>query len=111
MKFVTIASFPDLFEANVMKFRLENEGIECFLLDEHLASIRPHLAGLSTYGVRLQVVEKDVGAALKVLKEANYDSNEYPGISTGTRKNINRYFIPIFLAITVILWILFNLLG
>jgi hypothetical protein len=109
MKFVTVASFPDPFDANVMKFRLENEGIECFLLEEHLASIRPHLATLSANGVRLQVAEKDVEAAVKVLKEADYYNNDYPANNAPTQRNIRKYFLPIVLIIIAVLLFIFLL--
>lgn len=63
---VTIATFAAPWEAQLARARLESEGIEARLFDEHLARL-----GLSNAigGVRLQVREEDASSALALLQK------------------------------------------
>ena len=63
---VTVASFPDVPEAQLAKERLELEGIQAFVVDALTAGVMPYLTG-STGGVRLQVTSKDAERAREVL--------------------------------------------
>lgn len=79
MDFVTVARFSNSFDMHVIKFRLENEGIECFVRDEHTITANP-LYDIPMGGIKLQVMEKDLEAAREILKDASY--NDSGSIST-----------------------------
>ena len=63
MALVEVASFQDLFAAEIVKGRLESEGIETVLFDGGLSSL-----GLGTMSpARLMVDESDSEAALRLI--------------------------------------------
>lgn len=55
------------FEANLIKGRLENEGIEGFLINENITTLMPHLNPISGSGVQLMVFQKDLEKAREIL--------------------------------------------
>jgi hypothetical protein len=63
---VTVASYPDVAEAELAKERLELEGIRAFVIDAQTAGVMPFLTG-ATGGVRVQVEPKDVERSREVL--------------------------------------------
>jgi len=63
---VTVATFPDVAEAELAKERLELEGIRAFVIDAQAAGVMPYLAG-AMGGVRVQVEPKDVERAREIL--------------------------------------------
>ncbi len=63
---VTVASFPDVAEAELAKERLELEGIRAFVIDAQAAGVMPYLAS-ATGGVRVQVEPKDAATAKEIL--------------------------------------------
>jgi hypothetical protein len=63
---VTVASFPDVAEAQLARERLELEGIRAFVVDGQTAGVMPFLTN-STGGVRVQVSSDDVERAKEVL--------------------------------------------
>ena len=65
-RLVTVATFNQPIEAHVVKGRLESEGIETFLADEHVISMNPFYSN-AVGGVKVQVAEEDVEEALKIL--------------------------------------------
>lgn len=62
----TVARFATPHEAHLARLRLESEGIEAFLADEHLNRIQP-LLGPALGWVRLQVADEDLLAARRIL--------------------------------------------
>jgi len=64
--FVTIASFPDVAEAELARERLALEGIRAFVLGAQTAGVMPYLTG-ATGGVRVQVEPKDAARAREIL--------------------------------------------
>ncbi len=64
MQLITVCTFSDITEAYIVKGRLENEGVPCYIADENINTLRPSL-GLVWGGIKLQV-EK----ALTILKQA-----------------------------------------
>ena len=70
----TIASFDHTLDANLAKTRLEAEGIDCVLTDEHITSMNwfwvPAIGG-----VRLQVRESDARRALEILEGESDDED------------------------------------
>ena len=63
---VTVATFPDVAEAELAKERLELEKIRAFVLDAQSAGVMPYLAG-AFGGVRVQVEPKDLARAKEIL--------------------------------------------
>jgi hypothetical protein len=74
MDLVTIKRYASDMEAQLMKARLESEGIYVLLLDEHRSSASPvhHLAG---GGVKLQVWDRDIEKAGKIIQESISESS------------------------------------
>ncbi len=62
---VTIASFPDVSEAELARERLELEGVRAFVLGATTAGVMPYLAGAS--GVAVQVAPADAERAREIL--------------------------------------------
>ncbi len=65
-KLITIATFPDALKAQIMRGRLEAEGIPAFIADEHTITNQPYLY-MAYGGVRLQVAEQDQSRAQAVI--------------------------------------------
>lgn len=63
---ITVASFPDVPEAELARERLELEGIQAFAIDVRAAGVMPFLAATSGR-VRVQVAPKDVERAKEIL--------------------------------------------
>jgi hypothetical protein len=63
---VTVASFPDVSEAELARERLELEGIRAFVVGAQTAGVMPFLLS-GTGGVRVQVEPKDVERAKEIL--------------------------------------------
>jgi hypothetical protein len=63
---VTVASFPDVAEAELARERLETEGIRAFVVGAQTAGVMPYLASASG-GVRVQVAPKDIERATEIL--------------------------------------------
>lgn len=69
MKWVTIYRFTYQHEALTICSKLEAEGIECVLQDQLTAQVMP-LYSNALGGIKLQVKESDVPAALEILMQA-----------------------------------------
>ncbi|MEO1050608.1 MAG: DUF2007 domain-containing protein [Bacteroidota bacterium] len=68
-KFTTIATFQYPHEVQVVKGKLESEGIEVFLKDELTIQVDNFLSN-AMGGVKLQVRESDINRAVPILHEA-----------------------------------------
>jgi len=68
MALVTLKRFDDTISAHLMKARLESEGIESFLFDEHTVAINP-LESFALGGIKLKIHERDKSHALRILEE------------------------------------------
>lgn len=66
MDLVTVATFPDLPEAELAKERLESEGIQAFVLHENTAGVMPFLTPGSG-GIHVQVGNADAERAREIL--------------------------------------------
>jgi hypothetical protein len=67
-KIVVYRTFYNPIEANIVKAKLEDAHISCFLTDEHVATIQP-LFNQAIGGVKLNVFEKDIIAINELLLE------------------------------------------
>ena len=65
---VTVAAFPFPLKAHVFRTLLESEGIPCFVLNENISRVYPHLT-YATGGVVLKVRESDAEKAQQILRE------------------------------------------
>lgn len=65
-KLVTIGRFSQPLEAWLAKTKLESEGIECFLMDEHIVTMN-WLYSNAVGGVKLKVREEDAEKAKRIL--------------------------------------------
>lgn len=65
-KIIVYRTFYNPIEANIIKAKLEDSGIPCFLTDENVATIQP-LFNQAIGGVKLNVFEKDVAQINELL--------------------------------------------
>ncbi|OSZ78874.1 hypothetical protein CAP35_11670 [Chitinophagaceae bacterium IBVUCB1] len=70
-RLVTIAVFAVAFQAQLLKGRLEADGIPCFIKDEHTVQVNPMLNN-ALGGIKLQVMEEDVPTAVGLLRYSGY---------------------------------------
>lgn len=94
---------------HVVKGRLEADGIECFVRDEHTITTIP-IYDIALGGIKLQVQEKDVEAAKEILKTVSYnDSGSLSSFNVfnNTKKETSplRIFLIILLAILMLLFL------
>lgn len=68
METVTIQSFDNYFSANIILSKLQQAGIQCFLLDEATATIYPVLLN-AIGGIKLVVDVQDAEQASLLLRE------------------------------------------
>ena len=66
MDLVSVATFPDLPEAELAKERLETEGIRAFVLHENTAGVMPFLTS-GEGGIHVQVASTDAARAKEIL--------------------------------------------
>ncbi len=78
---VTIATFSTAVEADLARARLESEGIECFLADEHTVTVN-WLYSQAVGGVKLQVREADAQRAVEILKGTSTLAEDAEGRET-----------------------------
>lgn len=76
MKFVELAVFNNYIEAHIVQSRLEEEGVRCWLQNEHSATIAPYLTQ-AIGGIRMMVSETQLDRALEIL---NDNRNDEPGL-------------------------------
>ena len=123
MTFRLLTSYPSLSDAHMARSILVEEGIECFLSDEHLVGANPLLVN-AVGGVRLFVAPGEVERAREVLgiEEPSADETQRPAlrlvvdnapvefaprgsqrcIACGAAKLRAIPKVPIFLAITIL---------
>lgn len=70
MRFVTIRSFDNYIDANIMLGKLQAEDVHCFLVDEYTATINPFLSN-AIGGIKLNVPEAEAIKARELL--VNFD--------------------------------------
>jgi hypothetical protein len=70
-RFVTLASFNYVHESQIMRAILENNGIICFIRNEHTMYMQPFF-DTSGKGIRLEVAAEDEEDARRVLINSGY---------------------------------------
>lgn len=66
MELVTVKTFDNYFSASIILTRLESDGIECYLKDEHTVTIDPILSN-AIGGIKLVVKKEDEAEVNKLL--------------------------------------------
>jgi hypothetical protein len=73
MNYIQLRSFDNYINANIQLGMLQNEGINCHLLDEYIITIDPLLSP-AIGGMKLMVHETQAQRAMKLLEETeNHD--------------------------------------
>ena len=67
-KIIVHSTYYNGIEANIIKARLEDSDIPCFLTDEHISTIQP-LYNQAVGGVKLHVFEKDLDRINELLTD------------------------------------------
>lgn len=80
MDLITIKTFDSPIEMHTYKARLESEGIECFVKDEHSVTINP-LGSNALGGIKLRVNRVDAELALSIVDSIQ---NEFSRGDDGT---------------------------
>jgi ribosomal protein L37AE/L43A len=70
MEFVLLRSFDNYIEAHMVMGRLEEEGIHCWLKDEHIVTINPILSN-AVGGIKLMVPKEQEQEAQTLLQQLN----------------------------------------
>ena len=68
MDFVSVASYDSYIPAHIALGRLQEEGINCWLRDEHSVTIDPFLSN-AIGGIKLMVVSSQSERAISILKD------------------------------------------
>lgn len=72
MDAVTVRTFDNYFNANLMLTKLQDAGIDCYLYDEFTVTIDPLLTN-AIGGIKLVVKNADKKTALELLKQFDED--------------------------------------
>lgn len=65
----TLKTCTDAIEANLIRTKLESEGITCFLINENFTNLMPHFHNMLGSGVIIKVTDIDYPQAKKLLDE------------------------------------------
>ncbi|MDD2411683.1 MAG: DUF2007 domain-containing protein [Dysgonamonadaceae bacterium] len=68
MKTVILITSESLAEAHILKGRLLNEGIDCFLTNENFVNLMPLCNNMLGSGIQLMINERDSKKAREILK-------------------------------------------
>jgi len=77
-EWITFLTFKHSVEAHMIKTKLESEGIDVFLKNEHMAQVLPYVSEPAG-PIKLQVREGDIGRATSLLKASGYLKQEKRG--------------------------------
>ena len=66
MNFIPLRSYDNYVDAHIIMGRLNEEGINCWLKDENVATITPFLSN-AMGGIKLMVAESQVERAIDII--------------------------------------------
>jgi hypothetical protein len=77
MDFVLLQVFTNYIEAHIVKGRLQDQGVNCWLEGEHLSAliVDPILTN-AIAGIKLMVAKEDADRALEILNQQQDEFNE-----------------------------------
>jgi hypothetical protein len=84
-KLVNIQKFSQSLEAHIMKSKLESEGIECFLEDDHSVAVN-WLYSNAIGGVKLKVRDSDADNAQKIISRMEAGQAVIPSKGVKTKE-------------------------
>ena len=67
MKAIKLTTCGSSIEANIIKGRLNNEGIYCFITNEHFTTLMPHYNQIIGGAAQIMVNEKDYEKATEIM--------------------------------------------
>ena len=75
MDFILLRSFDNYIDAHIVKGRLEDQGIHCWLKDENLSAliVDPILTNAVSGGIKLMVPEAELEKAMEILNQPSSD--------------------------------------
>ena len=91
MNFITLKTFDNSIDANMLRCQLELEGIQSYLKDENTITTNP-LYNIALGGIKLQVLEQDYTKAktyLDELENTPYTNQENEIITCPSCKSTN----------------------
>lgn len=110
MRYISLTTLEDSYQAHFLKKALEDEGIMCVVVNEHMNSLFP-LAGPLGNDLQLQVAEVDFDAARNILNKlkSNTDTIRCPNCeSLHVKYGLgikNRFKRIIFLVMATVFWV------
>ena len=71
MDFILLQNFDNYIDAHIVKGRLEDQGIHCWLKDENLSAliVDPILTNAVSGGIKLMVPKDELQRAFEILKQ------------------------------------------
>ena len=71
MDFVILERFDNYIDAHIVKGRLEDQGIHCWLKDENLSAliVDPVLTNAVSGGIKLMVPKEELQQAIEILNQ------------------------------------------
>lgn len=70
MSLITIKTYDNSIQAHLMKSKLENEGIICYIFDENMVSYNP-IYNIALGGIKLKINEQDLNKASDIINVIN----------------------------------------
>jgi hypothetical protein len=110
MRTKLLINCANTFEANLLKSKLDDEGIFCFLTNENFSTIMPYYYNMLGSGVRIMVNEDEYQTAVSVLKLNNIEELKCPicnstnlkaGLGEGKFKKIFAIIMSIFMFVPI----------
>ncbi|MEP2025920.1 MAG: DUF2007 domain-containing protein [Reichenbachiella sp.] len=105
MKVVLLTTCDNSIDANLIRIKLEHEGIPCFLNNENFTNLMPHYYNLLGSGVRVMIPDEFSEQAKEVLqisdgrlKCPNCESENITNKNKSFLESVKIFFIGIFLA-------------
>lgn len=75
MKTIRLITCDNLSEAYLIKDRLINEGVNCFITNENFTNLMPIYNGMMGAGIQIMVKEEDLDNARKIINDKLNPSN------------------------------------
>jgi hypothetical protein len=95
MDLILLTTSDSSINANLIKSKLESEGVECYLHNENFSNMMPHFHNLLGSGIRIMVLDEDLQKAKRILnlnenqlRCPNCNSLDITNISTKTWKRV-----------------------
>jgi Putative prokaryotic signal transducing protein len=78
MDFTLFQSFDNYIDAHIVKGRLEDQGIHCWLKDENLSAliVDPILTNAVSGGIKLMVPKEELQSAIEILNQPSQPFRE-----------------------------------